>query len=135
MTAGRMSDQEALDIFDHCHLLESIDQVNEFVRWIESPRAYMGIDTETSGLDWFDGKLRLVQFGDRDSGWALDPRTWLGLIEWAIEQLRKRRVAMIFHNCRFDLHWIDQHTILDVTTWDWSAVFSSRSSLGGLWYS
>jgi DNA polymerase I-like protein with 3'-5' exonuclease and polymerase domains len=124
---GRMTDQEALDIFDKCYMLESIDQVQSFISWIETPRPYIGIDTETSSLDWFDGKLRLVQFGDRESGWALDPRTWLGLIEWAIEKLRSSNVHFIFHNCRFDLHWIDQHTILDVTKWDWSKIHDTQN--------
>jgi DNA polymerase-1 len=122
-----MTDQEALDMFDNCHMLTSIDQTQEFIDWINSPRPYIGIDTETSGLDWFDGKLRLVQFGDRDSGWALDPRTWLGLIEWAIERLRGHRVHFIFHNCRFDLHWLDQHTELDVASWDWSMIHDTQS--------
>lgn len=101
----------------------------EFLRWISDDRSpIMGVDTETDGLDWFDGKLRLVQFGNLTEGWAIPFERFSNLVLEALEILSKRRTHIVMHNHRFDLHWLDRHAGWQVK--DWSLVHDTMLLAG-----
>ena len=70
----------------------------DFERWLVHPRRALAVDTETAGLRWHD-PVRLVQFGDCDGGWAIDPNEDLGLIEGALAKAPR----LVVHSAQFDL--------------------------------
>lgn len=86
-------------------LVESWDEAAAFKRWLGERRPVMAVDTETSGLEWWDGRVRLVQFGDALHGWAIPFEDWRGLCKEALEQYEG---DMVFHNAKFDLHWLER---------------------------
>ena len=86
-------------------LVESMDEANALMRWLGERRPVLAVDTETSGLEWWDGDLRLVQFGDARKGWAVPFAGWGGLVKEALE---KYAGQLAFHNAKFDLHWLER---------------------------
>lgn len=75
-----------------------------FLDWLVSPHANdtVAIDTETDGLAWMD-RVRLVQFGDTDTGFAIVVTDLAGrdLVSRAI---RMYHGVVAFHNAPFDIH-------------------------------
>lgn len=90
------------------YLVESWDEAQDFMRWLGERRPVMAVDTETSGFDWWRGQLRLVQFGDTTAGWAIPFERWVGLIT---EVLERYDGPLVFHNAKFDLHWLEAHGV------------------------
>lgn len=82
--------------------VNSIEDAEEFFRWLGQSRNILGLDTETKGLDyWRHGTdfVRLVQFGDLSAGWTISAHRWRGVIEKALDAY----VGSIdFHNLSFD---------------------------------
>jgi DNA polymerase-1 len=94
------------------HYIDSTEQAMEFKRWLgeRRPRPVLGLDTETSGLDPYarDAKLRLIQFGDGEHGWAMSWDLWKGL---ALEALTEWEGDWVGHNiASFDVRWIEEHS-------------------------
>lgn len=87
-------------------LIESWDEAAEFKRWLGERRPVLACDTETSGFDWWRGDLRLVQFGDARTGWSIPWDEWRGMVK---EVLRDYEGDLVFHNAKFDLHWLMQN--------------------------
>ena len=80
-------------------LVEGPDDVRAFRAWAEESREVLAFDTETSGLDWWRHRVRLVQFGDERTGWAMDFERFRELAAWA---LRRHRGTFVAHNAAFD---------------------------------
>lgn len=83
------------------------DTVAEFWKWLTRDgqgREYIACDTETTGLDHFDPSfhIRMIQFGDAESGWALPFQDWKGLVFGALRWLEDHRVRIVWHNLAFD---------------------------------
>lgn len=94
------------------NLVDSLDQAQALKRWLgeRRPRNVIGLDTETSGLDPYapGARLRLVQFGDGDQGWAVPWEDWRGL---ALEVLADWQGDWTGHNiASFDVKWIEEHS-------------------------
>lgn len=91
------------------HLVNTIDEAWAFKRWASERHDVLGFDTETSGLDprAFDAKLRLVQIGDRKTGWAIPWDQWGGV---AMEILNQYDGHWIAHNVAFDARWLEIHS-------------------------
>ena len=55
-------------------LISNLDDIFAFKEWLgrRRPVDAIGFDTETTGFDRYNGKVRLIQFGDDAHGWALD---------------------------------------------------------------
>src|SRR5712692_6917771 len=86
-------------------LVDSWEEAEAFLRWLGQTRAVLAVDTETTGLKWWTPSfLRLVQFGDAESGWAIPVDEWKGVIRRALS-LYRGDIAM--HNAQFDLHALD----------------------------
>lgn len=85
------------------HLVDSIDELWAMKQWAggrrEEPLAF---DTESSGLSPERDRLRLVQIGDKQHGWAMAPE-WGG---GALEILTKYEGDLVAHNLPFDYRFI-----------------------------
>lgn len=91
-------------------LVETVEDVSAFMDWLRSGHQMIGFDIETDGLDWYDGKIRLAQFGSLDSGWAIPFEWWPRLVGEALDYLKSSRTLVIGHNIGgFDLTWARRH--------------------------
>lgn len=90
------------------NVVDSITEAERFFRWLGERRPLLACDTETRGLDASTPNfVRLVQFGDGETGWTISAHRWLGVIE---EAFRRIREPLVFHNQPFDvraLHTLD----------------------------
>lgn len=98
---------QLLDSVD-LNLVENFDDFCEFRRWLGESRNVLAIDVETTGFRWQDlDHVRLVQFGDTRSGWAIPAQDWIGPIREVLEQYAE---PIVGHNIRFDLHFLEKLT-------------------------
>lgn len=86
-------------------LVETWDEAAAFKSWLGERRPVLAVDTETSGLEWWNGRVRLVQFGDARHGWAIPFEDWRGLCKEALESYAG---DLVFHNAKFDLHFLER---------------------------
>src|SRR5690606_13936145 len=86
-------------------LVDSFEEAEEFARWLSQPRPVLGLDTETEGLDWWRDRLRLIQVGDEERGFALPFPNWGGL---AVDLLSRYRGPLVLQNAKFDAHHLRQ---------------------------
>jgi len=101
-------------------LVETVDDVTRFMEWVKSGHRIIGFDIETDGLNWYDGKIRLVQFGSLNDGWAIPFEQWPGLVSNALNYFKDKGTLIVGHNVGgFDLMWTRRH--LDFMP-DWSKV-------------
>jgi DNA polymerase-1 len=95
------------------HLIDSVEQAFEFLRWIGSrrPMQMIAIDIETGeypgkdkkhALSPWHGKIRLVQVGDGEQGWAMDWERWAGVFYQALADYKG---PIVFHNVAFEAKW------------------------------
>jgi len=56
-------------------LVGSNPAADQFLEWYERDHEWLAVDTETSGKNPWHDRLRLVQFGDEEDGWAI-PFEW-----------------------------------------------------------
>jgi DNA polymerase-1 len=85
-------------------LVDSVDQVNAFMRWLSESREILAFDSETQGLDPEHDKVRLVQFGDMNAGWAIPWEGWGGV---AMEVFKKYEGEFVGHNAKFDTRMLE----------------------------
>lgn len=86
--------------------VETAEDAFAFMRWLGERRPILGMDTETTGLKPYAGDtLRLVQFGDAVTGWAISALGWRALIK---EAIAKYTSPIVFQNVKFDLHFLEQ---------------------------
>ena len=75
----------------------------------------IGFDTETTALDPYQGRLRLVQLATPEAVWVLDVYQFAGdtRTDAALEPLRELlaapRPVKIAHNAKFDAKWVKVH--------------------------
>lgn len=81
------------------HLVETIDEVDAFRRWLGERRPVLALDIETSGLSLAHDRIRLVQFGDARHGWALPYEEWRGVIRYALQEYRGK---WVLQHAKFD---------------------------------
>lgn len=84
--------------------VKTIDDVNEFFRWLGERRDWLAWDTETGGLEFWKQPLRLVQIGDTDTAYVFRADRWLGAVEQALTQYEGRLVGQ---NVGFDHRFMD----------------------------
>lgn len=91
-------------------LVETVDDVSRFMAWVTSGHRIIGFDIETDSLDWYDGKIRLVQFGSLNEGWAIPFEVWPGLVAEALNYFKRQGTLIVGHNVGgFDLTWVRRH--------------------------
>lgn len=91
------------------HFVDSLDDVLEFKRWVYNEtrgRDILAVDTETDGLDPYapQKRIRLAQFGDRNTAWVVNCEKWPGIAQEVLENYDA--TPMAFHNIAFDYAYI-----------------------------
>lgn len=100
------------------HLVDSVEAAGEFISWLgeRRPLNALAIDTETGqlpgnptkdALSPWHGRLRLVQVGDGDQGWAIPWEDWRGVF---LEAMRRWSGDIICHNIAFEAKWFALHS-------------------------
>jgi DNA polymerase-1 len=90
------------------HLVDSVDEAFKLMEWLSRSRRddVIGIDIETTGLDKTNDRVRLVQIGDEDDGWAIPWEDWGGVVR---EVVRKYKGYYTGHNfVSFDWTFLDR---------------------------
>lgn len=111
------------------HVLEDAADIPEFVKWIRSGKTF-GLDSETTGLDWWaeDFRLRLVQFGNETEAYVLPVELGpelLGAAVGAIRDVIRRDGTFVLQNGTYDLLVLDATT--DLTMEEvWPAVLDTK---------
>lgn len=101
---------------DDCKLtfVNSMEEANNFMRWLGERRHVMAVDTESSGLSPWTEELRLVQFGDHEHGWSIPWAEWGGV---AREALNRYEGRIVMHNLAHDWKWFKVAAGIEL---DWS---------------
>lgn len=82
------------------HLVETMEDVAEFLAWLRGPRdGILCFDTETTGLRPDTDVIRLAQFGDKAHGWAIPYEKWSGMVDQVFVELKE---DIGLHNAKFD---------------------------------
>jgi len=89
-------------------LVESTEDVNDFLSWLGERRPVLGVDSETTGLSLTKDSLRLVQFGDANAGWALPYRDWRGVIRQA---LTRYDGPIVLQHAKFDAGFLTRDSM------------------------
>lgn len=90
------------------HLVETIDDAMALKRWLgERHDGPLAIDTESGGLHPWEHRLRLIQIGDKHTGWAIDWERWGGA---ALEVMNAWDGEWVTHNGVFDYRFLAHHT-------------------------
>lgn len=85
------------------NLVESYEDVTACLQWLSGLTCErLGFDTETTGLSPEVDSVRLVQFGDAFTGWAIELDRWYGLVEEIVSRWQ-RHGRFVAHNARFDI--------------------------------
>ena len=77
---------------------------NNYDQLLAFPWNRIAVDTETTSLFPFDGKLLTVQLGCFEHQWLLDIKS-LGGIPDEVKNVLKQS-ELIFHNAKFDFQWL-----------------------------
>ena len=95
------------------HLVDSFDSAAALMRWLGERRELdaIGVDTETTGLSPEHDRVRLIQFGDANTGWALARDEWLGL---ARDVVKKYQGRFVLHNAKYDFSMLAQSCDLEL---------------------
>lgn len=86
------------------HFLDSTNDIEVFFRWLGQSRSVLCVDTETTGLKWWlpNFRVRLVQFGDEDTGFVMRADRFGAVIEEVLTQYEGRFTGHNF--MAFDYH-------------------------------
>src|ERR671924_1081279 len=92
--------------------IDSWESAAAFGQWMAA-QTHVAIDTETTGLDTYRDRVRILQVGNETEAWVLPiegPDSWAGL---AIDVLRRYERLIDMHHLKYDVNMID--TTLGVT--------------------
>jgi len=87
------------------HFVDSTAKAMDFKRWLGERRdgSPLAVDTETTGLQPHGprrDRIRLVQVGDAEQGWAIPWERWGGVF---VEAMREYTGRVLFHNAAYDM--------------------------------
>lgn len=97
------------------HLVDNAAKAEECIRWLSERRPHnaIAVDIETGelagrprkdALSPWHGKIRLVQIGDGNQGWAIPWDEWSGVF---YEAMDKFDGPIVCHNIAFEARWFD----------------------------
>lgn len=94
------------------NLVESIDDAMALKRWLgERHDGIVAFDTESGGLSPWKTELRMVQVGDKKTGWAIPFERWGGV---ALEILRSYEGDLAAHNGIHDWKFLSVKAGIDL---------------------
>ena len=96
-------------------LIDSVEKAQEFISWLGERRPWdaIAVDIETGELAGRDkkdalspwhGRIRLVQVGDGQRGWAIPWAEWAGVF---YEAMSKFDGQIVCHNIAFEAKWFE----------------------------
>ena len=89
-------------------LVDTQQDVDDFLSWVDGLDSMISIDTETNGLEWTQRVFtRLVQFGDDRCGWAVPTLWWGRPLTRALQTIRDKEIPVAFWNASFDMHALE----------------------------
>jgi DNA polymerase-1 len=97
------------------HLVDDVDTAGEMMRWLGERRNILSFDTETSGFSPWKDDLRLLQFGDQMSGWAIPWDRWGGVAQ---EVFSKYDGPWALHNRPFDANFAQVKQVVKRFPWE-----------------
>lgn len=97
------------------YLVDDVDTAFALMRWLGERRNILTFDTETSGFDFIKDDLRLVQFGDQDTGWAIPWERWGGVAQ---EVFNKYDGPWGLHNRPFDANFAQAKGLVKRFPWE-----------------
>lgn len=89
--------------------VDDLEKVGRMMTWLGERREFLAIDTETSGLNRGKDYIRLCQFADQDTGWALPYADWKGICKKVIHEYDRE---MVCHNLSYDSSMLKKDGIL-----------------------
>jgi DNA polymerase I len=96
-------------------LVEDFTDAAACLEWLDHTGALgtqrIGFDTETTGLSVETDRVRLVQFGDALTGWAIPIDRWWGLVAEIIARWSKTGRRFVAHNARYDVAMLRNHDL------------------------
>lgn len=96
-------------------LVDSWDEAQRFTAWLGERRPVLGVDIETTGLSLTHDRIRLCQFGDARTGWAIPWDDWRGMIR---EKLSDYDRPLVGHHFKFDAGFLQRQGV----TFRWDRV-------------
>jgi DNA polymerase-1 len=104
------------------HLVNNVEEAKAFLSWLgeRRPMNAIAIDIETGelpgrptkdALSPWHGRIRLVQVGDGQTGWAIPWDEWSGVF---YEAMKKFDGQIVCHNIAFEARWFDVHSRWDM---------------------
>ncbi|MEW6736175.1 MAG: DNA polymerase [Acidobacteriota bacterium] len=81
-----------------------------------SEQESIGIDTETTGLDPFNSRIRLIQLGTAEQAFIIDLFRTPAFAAALKPLLTAARPSKVFHNAKFDLKMISHHLGFEVNS-------------------
>lgn len=94
------------------HLVETYEDVTKCLEWLADLTCErLGFDTESTGLSPEVDHVRLVQFGDAFTGWAIELDRWYGLVEEIVRRWIRRGSRFVAHHAKFDVAFLRKHGI------------------------
>ncbi len=102
-------------------LIDTFDEATEFMSWLgERHASIIAVDTETTGLRYWEDTIRTIQVGDAHRGWVMRMDRWGGLFD---EFMQRYDGSVAMHNAKFDLEFLkvagwefEPHRIEDTRT-------------------
>lgn len=95
------------------HLVEDFEDATKFMTWLnQTGDERVAVDVESEGLDQAVHKVRLIQFGDKQDGFAIPFERWSGLAFEAVDRIAKRGGRFVGHNVRFDVGMLRKHGLM-----------------------
>ena len=97
------------------HLVDSVERAESFLSWLGQTRPLnaIAVDIETGelagrprkdALSPWHGRIRLVQVGDGQTGWAIPWDNWKGVF---YEGMKRFDGPIVCHNIAFEAKWFD----------------------------
>jgi len=91
-------------------LVEGVQDAMDLMTWLgERREGNIAIDTESGGLNPHLDRLRMVQFGDMQYGWAVPWERWGGVVLEVFQKLRQNRERVTMHHGCFDWRFLQVH--------------------------
>ncbi|HEX2242350.1 MAG TPA: hypothetical protein VHK27_03655, partial [Gammaproteobacteria bacterium] len=90
------------------NLIDSVEDAFEFMRWLSTVQGPLAFDVETTGLSPETDTVRLCQFGDANTGWAMDFSKWSGVVHDVVKRWQGEYTG---HNSSFDYSMLKKHGI------------------------
>ena len=100
------------------HYVDNIEKAENFISWLGERRPHdaISVDIETGefpgkdkkdALSPWHGRIRLIQVGDGEQGWAIPWEEWAGVF---YEGMKKFDGKIVCHNIAFESKWFEIHS-------------------------